>query len=240
MPRELGVGMESFYPISYTHTHTCVCVCVCVCALISVSLLPKDSSPPGSSVHGIFQARILEQFAISYSRGSSGLRDRTHISCISCTGRQIFFFFKPLLYLHNLPELGVLTENKMDRKARGCDFSPLHVAEEETWFHTVGFRAGCLEGKRQGCVVPCFALKGVFPLWRSEVPKPEVGEKGTGLPTAAGPSGCLFTASVPAVPAPALHCHGSSLDLLAFSVPFLERASVLYLSIASLVTASLL
>ena len=142
--------------------------------------------------------------------------------------------------MRDLPELGALTENKMDRKARGCDFSPLHVAEEETWFHTVGFRAGCLEGKGQGCVVPCLALKGIFPLWRSEVPKPEVGEKGTGLPTAAGPSGFLFMASIPAVPAPALHCHGNSLDLLAFSVPFLERASVLYLSIASLVTASLL
>ena len=32
---------------------------------------PMDSSLPGSSVHGIFQARILEQLAISYSRGSS-------------------------------------------------------------------------------------------------------------------------------------------------------------------------
>ena len=32
---------------------------------------PLDYSPPGSSVHGIFQARILEWVAISYSRGSS-------------------------------------------------------------------------------------------------------------------------------------------------------------------------
>ena len=32
-------------------------------------------SPPGSLVHGIFQARILEQVAISYSRGSAQLRD---------------------------------------------------------------------------------------------------------------------------------------------------------------------
>ena len=36
---------------------------------------PKDSSPPGSSDHGIFQARILKQVATSYSRGSSGPRD---------------------------------------------------------------------------------------------------------------------------------------------------------------------
>ena len=36
---------------------------------------PLDCSPPGSSVHGIFQAGILEWVAISFSRGSSGPRD---------------------------------------------------------------------------------------------------------------------------------------------------------------------
>ena len=41
-----------------------------------------DCSPPGSSVHGIFQARILEWVAISFSRGSSQPRDRTRISSI--------------------------------------------------------------------------------------------------------------------------------------------------------------
>ena len=50
-----------------------------------------DCSPPGSSVNGIFQARILEQVAISFSRGSSGPRDRTRVSCVSCTGRQILY-----------------------------------------------------------------------------------------------------------------------------------------------------
>ena len=42
-----------------------------------------DCSPPGSSVYGIFQARILEWVAISFSRGSSWLRDWTHVSCIA-------------------------------------------------------------------------------------------------------------------------------------------------------------
>ena len=37
---------------------------------------PMDCSPPGSSVHGIFQARMLEQVAISYSRGFSWPKDR--------------------------------------------------------------------------------------------------------------------------------------------------------------------
>ena len=44
---------------------------------------PMDGSLPGSAVHGIFQARILEWAAISFSRGSSQPRDRTLVSCIA-------------------------------------------------------------------------------------------------------------------------------------------------------------
>ena len=44
---------------------------------------PMDCSPPGSSVHGILQARILESVAIPPSRGSSQPRDRIQISCIA-------------------------------------------------------------------------------------------------------------------------------------------------------------
>ena len=40
----------------------------------------KGCSLPGSSVHGILQAGILDRVAISYSRGSSQPRDQTHIS----------------------------------------------------------------------------------------------------------------------------------------------------------------
>ena len=49
---------------------------------------PMDCNPQGSSVHGILQARILEWVAISSSRGSSWLRDRTWVSCI---GRLILY-----------------------------------------------------------------------------------------------------------------------------------------------------
>ena len=48
----------------------------------------SDCNPPSSSVHGIFQARILERAAISYSRGSSQPRNWTHIPCISPICRQ--------------------------------------------------------------------------------------------------------------------------------------------------------
>ena len=50
--------------------------CISVCAQSCLSLCdPIDSSLPGSSIHGIFQARILEWVVISSSRGSSPFRD---------------------------------------------------------------------------------------------------------------------------------------------------------------------
>ena len=49
---------------------------------------PTYCSPPGSSVYGIFQTRILEWVAISSSRECSWFRDLTHVSC---TGRQILY-----------------------------------------------------------------------------------------------------------------------------------------------------
>ena len=53
----------------------------CVLVAQSCLTLSMDCSPPGSSVHEIFQARILERVAISFSRGSSQPRDRTRVSC---------------------------------------------------------------------------------------------------------------------------------------------------------------
>ena len=44
---------------------------------------PMDCSLPGSSIHGIFQASVLEWVAISFSRRSSRPRDRTQVSCIA-------------------------------------------------------------------------------------------------------------------------------------------------------------
>ena len=76
-----------------------------------------DCSPPGSSVHGILQARILEWVDMPSSRGSSQPRDRTHISCFgkwilnrsgtreAHTYRHSFFFFffnSSLIFFFNL------------------------------------------------------------------------------------------------------------------------------------------
>ena len=58
---------------------------VCVCVLVNQSCPtlcdPMDCSLPGSSDHGISQARITEWVAIPFSRGSSWRRDQTRVSC---------------------------------------------------------------------------------------------------------------------------------------------------------------
>ena len=50
---------------------------------------PMDCSLPGSSVHEILQARILEWVVIPSSRGSSRPRDQSHVSYVSCIGRWV-------------------------------------------------------------------------------------------------------------------------------------------------------
>ena len=82
----------------------CVCVCVCVCArararthtrMNALSCLvlcdPMDCNLPGSSVHGISQARIQEWVAISFSRGSSQLRNRTQVTYVSGIAKWVLY-----------------------------------------------------------------------------------------------------------------------------------------------------
>ena len=73
-----------------TIIQTVLCVGAMSLQLYLILCNPMDCSRPGSSVHGILQARILEWVAISSSRGSSWHRDRTWISYVSCMGRQVF------------------------------------------------------------------------------------------------------------------------------------------------------
>ena len=69
---------------------------ICMFSVTQSSLCsPMDCSPPGSSVHGILQARILEWVAMPSSRRSFQPRDWTCVSCGSCiSGR--FFTTEPL------------------------------------------------------------------------------------------------------------------------------------------------
>ena len=61
-------------PASYVLS---VCCAAVLCPVVSDSWQPQNYNPPGSSVHGILQARILEWVAISSSRESSQPRDQT-------------------------------------------------------------------------------------------------------------------------------------------------------------------
>ena len=69
--------------ITYVCIHTYVCVCVCVLSRsVGVTLYnTMDCSPPGSSVHGILQARIMEWVVIPFSKGSSGPRNQAQTFC---------------------------------------------------------------------------------------------------------------------------------------------------------------
>ena len=72
--------------------HNCwmkLIVTVCPVAWLCPSLCdPMDCRPPGSSFHGIFQARTLKWVSIPLSRGSAGSRDQI---CLSCIGKRILY-----------------------------------------------------------------------------------------------------------------------------------------------------
>ena len=100
----------------------------CVCAQSCPTLCnPMDCSPPGSSVRGIFQARIMKWVFISYSRGYFQLRDRTCIPCISWHRMPVPICFR--LKWHPTPVL-LPGESHGQRSLR--DYSPRGRKEWDT------------------------------------------------------------------------------------------------------------
>ena len=84
-----------FFPIQL-----CVCVCARMLSCVWLFLAPWTVAWQACfSVHGIFQGRILEGVAISYSRISSWLRHWTNISCVSCIGRHSLPLAPPGLFI---------------------------------------------------------------------------------------------------------------------------------------------
>ena len=63
---------------------------------------PMDYSLPGSSIHGILQARILEWVTISFSKESSQPRDWTYVFCVSWNGMQILYHRATWEALHHI------------------------------------------------------------------------------------------------------------------------------------------
>ena len=83
---EILIAFEQDQPVSS----------VLSCSVVPNSLRPMDCRLPGSSFHGIFQARILDWVAVSSSRGSFWPRDWIHVSCgylISILGNSLSFAF---------------------------------------------------------------------------------------------------------------------------------------------------
>ena len=82
-----------------------LCVLVLVVQLCLTLCDPVDCSPPGSSVHGILQARILKWVAIPFSRESSRPRSRIQVSCIVgrfSTVYSVFYILGVILVLTSL------------------------------------------------------------------------------------------------------------------------------------------
>ena len=140
----------------YVHIQSCLTLCDTM-----------DWSPPGSSVHCIFQVRILEWVAISSSRGFSQPRDQTHGSCVSALAGR-FFATEPSQIITKLgwEEISILqrkwearrrTEQKLKVKwfSRMCQanaswkkpqssqllkFSPHAKNAVQPFFYTVGLQ----------------------------------------------------------------------------------------------------
>ena len=83
---------------------------------------PMDCSLPGFSVRGIFQARVLEWVAISFSRGSSQARDPTQVFCVAGRRFTLWATRKPLKSMSNYLELYLVQNIPCI-----CSFKPFRI-----------------------------------------------------------------------------------------------------------------
>ena len=89
-------GLHKFWLTQDLFLSSIIYIGLCSCACPNAQLCPTLCNPMcycpgGSSVHGFFQASILEWIAISSSRESSRPRDQTCVSYISCVGRGVLY-----------------------------------------------------------------------------------------------------------------------------------------------------
>ena len=112
----------------------------CSCCFFTKSCLTLGNlmgcSLTGSSVHGIFQARILGWVAISASMGSSQPRHRTHVSCISCIGRQILYHcttWEGWCLVYTTSAFIMMTGKAFIFHGRICSLHLVHVQIKQTF-----------------------------------------------------------------------------------------------------------
>jgi len=113
---------------------------------VSDSCDPMVCSPPGSSVHGILQARILKWVAMPFSRGSSRPRNRMWVSCIAGSFltdwamRESFTHIYPLyfqIYIPNLSPVYCLSSSTRYYNSWTVYHSSSNLASQEFVCHTV-------------------------------------------------------------------------------------------------------
>ena len=119
---------------SCMHAQSCLTLCN-----------PMDYSPPDASIHGVFQARILEWVVIPFSRGSSQSRDRTDVTSIFCIGKRIIYHWaiqevpntslsfpiQPWSLLHSWAEISLLKKQRSWLQTAWCIWTD-HLSL--TWF----------------------------------------------------------------------------------------------------------
>ena len=154
----------------HTHTHTHTHCCYCLVAWSCPTLWdPIDCSLPDSSVCGIFQARILEWVAISFSMVSSWPRDQI---CISCIARRAFYCWltreSPHVHIFIYMDVYILPDGTSGkeptcqcRRHKWCKFNPwVRKIWRKEWQPTPVFLPGKSHGQR--------SLVGYMGLQKSE------------------------------------------------------------------------
>ena len=122
-------------------------VTICCAVLIHSCLTlcdPMDCSPPGSWIHGILQARILEWVAIPFSRGSSRPRDQTRVSCIA----DRFFTETP-----GKPPVTVTSYNSVTAMWGAC-YPTAERRKDPSWETSGMLRVGAISGFKPGPHLP--------------------------------------------------------------------------------------
>ena len=118
---------------------------------------PMDCSPPGSSIHGIFQARVLEWVAISFSRRSSLPRDWTWVSCIVSRCFTIWAtrevtkwinLLKWIKLIYNHSDFFTHTNKLLALFCLIKDFDQLYISWRRQWHPTPALLPGKSHGRR--------------------------------------------------------------------------------------------
>ena len=136
------------------HFTCCLCVCVCVlCSVMSDSLQPHELATAKLLYSWDSPGKNMEWVAVPSSRGFPQPRDRTHVSCISCVGRQILhhwatwealylLYYWLIIYNSGTARRKICTGEEGMGRRHGVSFSPNLESTnlEALWTQSFGVR----------------------------------------------------------------------------------------------------